>query len=194
MTKYLLPTILDGLTLAMVAAPTPAAADRTASAWRGRRRTCCTGSSRPPTNHENSCDGSHRRLFDLGWRLGSSGKGSTLRIAIGAALALALGVFCASSAEAAAADEAGSASKLAQGAQPAHGLRADIDALLQKLETATGGVVTWDGAGRFDVRRDGNAEVADIADARVTIDLKQVKRAESPWTASRFAAHRARTI
>lgn len=106
-----------------------------------------------------------------------------MRIAIGAALALALGVFLASPAEAAAADEAGGAvgalaSKPAQGAQPAHGLRADIDALLQKLETATGGVVTWDGAGQFDVRRDGNAEVADIADARITIHLAHVMRAE----------------
>jgi hypothetical protein len=54
-------------------------------------------------------------------------------------------------------------------------LKADIDALLQKLESGTQGFVKWEGADRMDVRQQGNAAVADIANARILLDASDPK-------------------
>jgi hypothetical protein len=48
-------------------------------------------------------------------------------------------------------------------------LKADIDAFIHQIETATHGFVKWRGAKRFEVRQEGDAAIADIEDARLTI-------------------------
>jgi hypothetical protein len=80
-------------------------------------------------------------------------------------------------------------------------LKADIEGLLQKLETSTHGFVKWDGADRMDIRQEGDAAVADIANprllfdatdpkpTRVTLDHIEIRRAPAPddaiaWTVS----------
>lgn len=55
------------------------------------------------------------------------------------------------------------------GAAEAPQLKAQIDDLLAKLEATTQGLVKWDGADRMDVRQDGDAAVADIANARLSL-------------------------
>lgn len=72
------------------------------------------------------------------------------------------------------------------------GLKADIDALLDKLEKTTHGFVKFDGADRMDIHREGDAEIADIENAhiaidphsahpsRITLDHIQIRRAPGP--------------
>jgi hypothetical protein len=54
---------------------------------------------------------------------------------------------------------------------PAHAadLKADINAFIHQIETGSHGLVKWQGAKRFDVRQEGDAAIADIGDARITI-------------------------
>jgi hypothetical protein len=47
--------------------------------------------------------------------------------------------------------------------------KTEIDGLLDHLEASTHGVVKWDGADRMDIRQEGDAAVADITNARITI-------------------------
>jgi hypothetical protein len=62
-------------------------------------------------------------------------------------------------------------------AAPAHAasqaeseLKAEIDALLNNLESGTDGLLKWDGADRIDIRPDGDGAVAEISNARISID------------------------
>ena len=54
-------------------------------------------------------------------------------------------------------------------------LKADIDNLLQQLQTGSQGFVKWEGAERLDVRQKGDAAVADIANARILLDASDAK-------------------
>ena len=54
-------------------------------------------------------------------------------------------------------------------------LQADIDALPQKIDSSTHGFVKWEGADRMAVRQQGDAAVADIANARLLIDASDPK-------------------
>jgi hypothetical protein len=54
-------------------------------------------------------------------------------------------------------------------------LKADVDAFIHQIETTTHGLVKWQGAKRFDVRREGEAAIADIEDARITIQNPDAK-------------------
>ena len=54
-------------------------------------------------------------------------------------------------------------------------LKADIDALLQKIDSGTHGFIKWDGADRMEVRQQGEAAVADIANARLLFDATDPK-------------------
>jgi hypothetical protein len=56
-------------------------------------------------------------------------------------------------------------------------LKADIDKLLKQLETGTHGFVKWDGADRMEIRQQGDAAVADIANARILLDASDAKPA-----------------
>lgn len=56
-------------------------------------------------------------------------------------------------------------------------LKADIDNLLQQLETGTHGLVKWEGADRLEIRQQGDAAVADIANARILLDASNAKPA-----------------
>ena len=47
--------------------------------------------------------------------------------------------------------------------------KADIEAFLNRLSVTTRGVLSWEGADSFDVRREGDAAVATISNARLTI-------------------------
>jgi hypothetical protein len=74
----------------------------------------------------------------------------------------------------------------------ATGLKGDIDSLLARIEKTSNGFVKWDGADRMDIRRDGDAETADIENAhiaidphsdhpaRVTLDHIKIRRAPGP--------------
>ncbi len=55
----------------------------------------------------------------------------------------------------------------AAAAQPQ--LKTEIDGFLKRLETVTHGFVKWDGADHMDIRQEGDAEIADIANARLAI-------------------------
>ena len=60
-------------------------------------------------------------------------------------------------------------------------LQAEIDDFLGRLDAATHGLVKWEGAEHTDMRRDGDAAVADFANARVSIgdeDAPKEKRAQ----------------
>lgn len=48
--------------------------------------------------------------------------------------------------------------------------RSEIDGALRALETSTHGLVKWDGADRFEVRPQGDAAIAEFANARLTIE------------------------
>src|SRR5437764_2853542 len=54
--------------------------------------------------------------------------------------------------------------------------KSDIETFLNKLGTTTHGVLSWEGADSFEVRRDGDAAVATITNARLT--LHEAKSAE----------------
>jgi len=54
-------------------------------------------------------------------------------------------------------------------------LKAEIDGLLDKLEANTHGLLKWDGADRMEIRQDGDAAVADIANARISIGSPEAK-------------------
>lgn len=54
--------------------------------------------------------------------------------------------------------------------------KSDIETFLNKLKTTTHGVLSWEGADSFDMRRDGDAAVATITNARLT--LHEAKPAE----------------
>lgn len=54
--------------------------------------------------------------------------------------------------------------------------KSDIETFLTKLKTTTHGVLSWEGADSFDMRRDGDAAVATITNARLT--LHEAKPAE----------------
>ncbi len=48
-------------------------------------------------------------------------------------------------------------------------LKGEIEGLLDRLETSTNGLLKWDGADRMDIRQEGDAAVADIGNARISI-------------------------
>src|SRR5262249_19522291 len=54
--------------------------------------------------------------------------------------------------------------------------KSDIETFLSKLGTTTHGVLSWEGADSFEMRRDGDAAVATITNARLT--LHEAKPAE----------------
>jgi hypothetical protein len=54
-------------------------------------------------------------------------------------------------------------------------LQADIDGLLQKLESSTHGFIKWEGADRIEVRQEGDAAVAEIGNGRLLIDATDPK-------------------
>src|ERR1700676_2836252 len=74
--------------------------------------------------------------------------------------------------------------------------KTELEGLLDRLEASTHGLVKWDGADRMDVRQDGDAAVADITNARISIRAVAAKtgeakaaaprrrRARSPWPSS----------
>jgi Putative peptidoglycan binding domain len=84
------------------------------------------------------------------------------------------------------------AGQAAQSAQAEAGLKGDIEGGLARLEKATQGFVKWDGADQFEVRKEGDAEIADITNAhiligpraadaaRITLDHLTVRRAPGP--------------
>ena len=47
--------------------------------------------------------------------------------------------------------------------------KSDIEGFLKKLSTTTHGVLSWEGSDSFEMRRDGDAAVATITNARLTV-------------------------
>ena len=57
--------------------------------------------------------------------------------------------------------------------------KTELEGLLDRLEASSHGLVKWDGADRMDVRQDGDAAVADITNARISIRAVAAKPGEA---------------
>jgi hypothetical protein len=57
-------------------------------------------------------------------------------------------------------------------------LKTEIDGVIHRVESATQGMIKWDGAERMDVHADGDASVADIMNARILIERPKAQPPE----------------
>jgi Putative peptidoglycan binding domain len=73
--------------------------------------------------------------------------------------------------------------------QAAQDLKSRTDDLIGQIESASGGLVTWQGADRLDIRDDGDAAIADIANARISIGSEKIGMDRVPVSFDHIVVH-----